>query len=386
MKNYISLGLIVLLLSSCSATYYVKHAKYEKAFEKAIVKLHKNPEHEKSILALRSAYNHILKKQYDRIAYLKAQKRDDLWSDIFHIYNHLKYLQEQLESVLPLRLHGKEVSFPHTDYDKEMISAKKIAADFYVRHGKQMLAKGDRFSARKAYEDFQQLKKFFPNFKNVDELLQKAYQQGLTNVLIDIDNRSFYNLSPAFLESLLPRDYEQLNGKWQSWHEIPQQDNDDYEVRISIEKIVLSPGLVKEKEYTETKEVDDGWEYELDENGNVKKDSLGNDIKVPKTKVLEALVKEYTRRREGHSKVEITFYALPSGQRLKKVPANIVFFFENQYATLSGDLKAASDRTRELMQQSPLPFPSDQDMLDISAEPLQKRIEDLLEDHRYLLK
>ncbi len=337
-------------------------------------------------MALQSAYNHILKSKYDRIAYLKAQKRDDLWSDIFHIYNHLKYLQEQLESVLPLRLHGKELVFPHTDYDQEMVAAKKKAADFYVKHGKLMLAKGDRFSAREAYKDFQELKKFFPHYKNVDELLEQAYQQGLTRVLIDIDNQSFYNLSPVFLESLLPRDYERLNGKWQMWHESPQQDNDDYEVRVSIEKIDLSPGLVKEKSYSETKEVEDGWEYELDANGNIKKDSLGNDIKVPKTKILEALVNEYTQRREGHSKVEITFFALSSGRRIKKIPAHISFFFENQYATVSGDLEAASDRTRQLMQQAPVPFPTDRDMLDISVEPLQKRIEDLLESNRYLLK
>jgi hypothetical protein len=363
----------------------MKHGKYEKAFEAAVKKLRKNSSHEKSVIALKDSYNYILTKKYDRIKYLKAQKRDDVWDEIFHIYNRLKFLQEELQTVTPLYLNGKTIDFPYTDYDHEMVVAKKKAADFYASHGKQMLAKGDRFSARKAYKDFTDLKNFFPNYKNVDELLGEAYLKGLSNIVVKVENHSLYNLDKTFTEALLPRNFDKLGDKWQQWHNPPEESFDNFEVRISIENIEISQGLEKEKEYTETKEVEDGWEYELDANGNVKKDSLGNDIKIPKVVILEAIVKKVIQRREGYTHVEITFSDLSTNRRIKKVPANISFFFENRFATVNGDIEAVSKETRKLMRQGPLPFPSDIDMLELSKEPLQRRIENILSDNRQIV-
>lgn len=385
MKKIVYLLILSVLISSCTATYYVKKGKYEKAFEKSIDKLRKKPTHEKSILALQKSYHQILKTKNDRITYLKKQNRDDVYSEIFDHYNRLKYLQEELETVLPLRLRGRNIDFPHTDYDDVMIKAKKKAADFYFNHGNQMLDKGDKFSARIAHRDFTDLKNFFPNYKNIDALLEEALQKGTSHVVIELENKTFFRLSKNFMKDLLPRNIAQLNKDWQSWHEAPQKSFDDYEVKISVVDISLSPGLEKENNFTEVKEVEEGWEYDLDANGNVKKDSLGNDIKIPKIVELTAYVKEFLQRREGHTHVEILFYDLQTNQRIKKVPADIVFFFENRFATVSGDIEAASKETRRLMRNRPMPFPSDADMLELSKEPLRDRIEDLIRQNQKVI-
>ncbi len=385
MKRIIYLLILSIFIGSCTATYYVKKGNYEKAFEKSIKKLRKKHTHEKSILALKKSYHQILKTTNDRISYLKKQNRDDVYSEIFDHYNHLKYLQEELETVLPLRLNGRNIDFPHTDYDDQMIKAKKKAADFYFNHGNQMLEKGDKFSARIAYKDFTDLKNFFPNYKNIDALLEEALQQGTSHVVIELENKTFFRLSDNFMNDLLPRNLSKLNKDWQNWHESPRKSFDDYEVKISLVDISLSPGLEKENNYTELKEIEDGWEYELDEDGNVKKDSLGNDIKVPKIVELKAYVKEFLQRREGHTHVEILFYDLQTNQRIKKIPADVVFFFENRFATVSGDLEAASKATRRLMRNRPIPFPSDVDMLELSKEPLRERVEDLIRQNRKVI-
>ena len=44
---------------------------------------------------------------------------------------------------------------------------------------------------------------------------------------------------------------------------------------MRLTNIEVSPEQIKEREYEDTKEIEDGFEYVLDGNGNVAKDSSG---------------------------------------------------------------------------------------------------------------
>lgn len=75
-----------------------------------------------------------------------------------------------------------------------------------------------------------------------------------------------------------------MNRKWYKFYTTEDNANVefDYQVNINIKEIAITPEKEKEREYTETALVKDGFEYVRDERGNVKKDSLGNDIKKKK--------------------------------------------------------------------------------------------------------
>ena len=65
-----------------------------------------------------------------------------------------------------------------------------------------------------------------------------------------------------------------------------------YNTNNLLSKFQELPEEVKENNYSETKEIEDGFDYELDANGNVKKDTAGNDIKIIKYKTIRCNVKE----------------------------------------------------------------------------------------------
>lgn len=70
------------------------------------------------------------------------------------------------------------------------------------------------------------------------------------------------------------------------------RNNYDYEIKLCIIDIVISFEVVREREYVDSCNIQDGFEYVLDECGNVVKDLLGNDIIVFCEVIIEVWVLE----------------------------------------------------------------------------------------------
>ena len=69
----------------------------------------------------------------------------------------------------------------------------------------------------------------------------------------------------------------------------------DYEVVLKIEDVRFDREREVVNNYVRQKEIQDGYRYVLDANGNVVKDSLGNDIKEPNYVIISANVTEVER-------------------------------------------------------------------------------------------
>src|SRR5258705_13880727 len=91
--------------------------------------------------------------------------------------------------------------------------------------------------------------------------------------------------------------------------------------------------------YTDKKTISDGWKYEYDSHGNVKKDSLGNDIKKPKYKTITCIITEYTEQKSSTITGSIDFYRT-GNSLLYSYPFDVHEIFEHKWATANGDLKA----------------------------------------------
>ena len=126
-----------------------------------------------------------------------------------------------------------------------------------------------------------------------------------------------------------------MNKQWIEYHSRPNTNvYYDYDVIINFEELNLSPNSEKIKEYQETKVIPDGFEYVLDQNGNVKKDTLGNDIKIPKTKTIVANIREAIYHKEGFIRGNVNYFNNANGSLIKAVPFSEQLIYHYEFAKI----------------------------------------------------
>ncbi len=159
----------------------------------------------------------------------------------------------------------------------------------------------------------------------------------------------------------------------------------DYTILLSLKNIEVSPELVKEKEYEESVEVEDGFQYVLDEKGNVKKDTSGMDIKIPKTKLLRCKVKETIISKSAIVRGTIDFYDNRSNQLIKTETITFQSDFHHSWANAFGELKALTQKTRNKLKNKRIPFPSDLQMIYDTNEDLKQVTKQIISRNRNML-
>ncbi|MBN2521300.1 MAG: hypothetical protein JXB17_12380 [Bacteroidales bacterium] len=387
-KYLFYLSLSVLILSSCSSSQkLLQKGQYDNAIKKAVKKLKKKPESEKDITALDKAYKLANERDTERIKYLQTEGRADRWDEIFKIYSNLKYRQNLVRTVLPLNLNGRVINYEFIDYDKKIVEAKSNAAEYYYVHGKKLMNENKLDSYRQAYYEFQKVKEYMGDYSDINQLLDEAKYKGTSRVIINIYNDTHLKLPQEYLNDLVSFSTSGLNSEWVEYHtKILNEDiYYNYLIKVSLKSIAVSPDIVKEKDYVIKTEVEDGWEYVLDNQGNVMKDTSGNDIKVKKYKTLQCTVIEKLQQKSAKVSGKIEFYSNDPKSLLKSVPIATETFFEHLSARAIGDIEALDTEKKKLIQRKPLPFPNDIDMILQTTENLRHAIRDAIRNNRNLV-
>ena len=384
MKNLALILIFAGLILGCSSTHYLNKGMYDKAIGKSVKKLKNNPSKIKEINVLKQAYSNANQKDNDRIEFLRKTGQPDIWDEIFNIYNNLKN-REDLVKVLPENILSA-IDYKYINYDDEIISAKRKAAEFFYAHAMDLLKKKDKNSAREAYSDLLKVKGYYKDYKDVDSQIQIALFQGTTNVLFKIQNQTGIPFHPNFEEELLKISLSDLNGQWLNFDNKPNPGIDyDYNIFLNIKLIDVSPEQVNTNNWMETKEVQDGWQYVYDKRGNVMKDSSGNDIKVPKYKTISCKVSETVLHKSSIISGFMDFYDNNTKQLIKSEPITAETYFDNVFTQAVGDFDALKPETIQKVKNSqPIPFPSDVDMI-FKANAMMKDIaKDIIYNHKYI--
>ena len=125
-------------------------------------------------------------------------------------------------------------------------------------------------------------------------------------------------------------------------------------------------------------EVVDGWGYVLDENGNVAKDSLGNDIKQDKIVTVRARFFEIQQVKSTQVIGKVVFTDLKLNQILESFPIDSEFIFENFYGRVNGDRRALNEDDIQLLGNRAVPFPSNEQMVFDTGEDLKLKLKDII--------
>lgn len=387
MNKFIVIALSIIIATSCGTSKKLyQRGQYDQALRKSVKKLRGNPENTKEISILEKAFGSANEANNNRIKYLKTEGKPDSWDEIFTNYSYLKDRQELVRTVLPLKNENRVVDFPKIDYDNEIVEAKKNAAEYFYVHAKKLLETNDRFKARDAYFELKKVKEYFNTYQDVDKYSEQARYAGITKVLLKFDNNTIIKLPFEYGKELLNFDIARLNSEWVNYYIKNDNINFDNIIKINLKIIDISPEKLKEKESIQTKTIQDGTEYQLDQHNNVVKDSLGNPIKIPRMVNISCKVMETLQQKAAHLDGQIEFYDNSGKSLITSKPIASDFFFENRVINANGDLRALDSETAKLIGKPPMPFPNDIQMIMGATDIFKKVMIDALIENKYIIK
>lgn len=360
--NFFIIVLILLCLTACSSSqYYLKQGNYDASIHAAVKKLLRKPTAQKDIKALEMAYNAEKNAIFNSIEQLRLEGQPSSWVSIFKLYDRLDMYQKKVQPLLPLFLKKefRNANIPITKINQELAETKMKASNFLFANGVKLMEQNNKNAAREAYYNFRQVKELTPDFENIDHRLSEAYNVGQNHILIRYYNESHLIMPQAFMANLMLYDERILNSEWAKF---TKEERDsvqfNYFVDVIIQNIQISPEQLRESQYTDTKEVEDGFRYVLDNSGNVKKDSNGNDVKEQKYKTISAVVTQTSQRKAG-SLLGTVIYANAKGSPIKSFPFREDLMFQNNFAGFQGSREALSAESLKKIGGIFLPFPSD---------------------------
>ncbi|MCB0643552.1 MAG: hypothetical protein KDC44_18020, partial [Phaeodactylibacter sp.] len=326
-------GMLIVNFFACTAPVkLVETGNYDEAIDVAIKRLvgkKKKPEY---VQSLEEAFSKAMYQDMRLIDNLKAENRGENWEQIYRIYDGIDARQQKIEPLLPLiDENGYEAQFKFIRVASLQQEAKEETADYYYQKGSlfmQDARKGDKLAARNAYSSFTSIDQYYGDYRDTRQLKEEAHNLGVTHILIKTSNASLASLPPSFERVLLDFSVSDLNTVWKQYHTTPQAGTPfDYTILVKLTEIGLGPEVTNQREYVDHKEIEEGFEYVLDENGNVMKDSLGNDIKIPKKVSIKATAFEtFQQKVAGVSgRIEYIDNATNNMMRAENIAVDAVF-------------------------------------------------------------
>jgi hypothetical protein len=390
MKLLAGFCLSMLILASCSSPEkLLRQGNYDALIEKSVKSLLKNPDKEEDASLLDKAYKLANDRDLDRIKYLKMEGNPNTWDEVLSLYDRLKYRQSSVKRVLPMQLNGRSITYPVVDYDAEIVTSKRKAAEYFYTNGRKLMENKDKQSYRQACNELTRAKEYSGGtYPNLDQMINEARYLGTSRVLISVENRTILNLPPEFMDGLIAVNANEINSQWVEYYtrKLDTEITYDYFVDIILQSIEVSPDLVRDKDYIEKKTIEDGFNYALDAKGNVMKDTAGNDIKIKKYKEIQCTVIESIQQKDCNIRGEIEFMAANPQSLLKKQPIAAGTHFEHVSARAIGDLNALSPEKKQLVVLEPVPFPDDISMIIDCTEALKRSINEALNYNRNTLQ
>lgn len=383
MKKLLILLIAITTLISCSSSSKkLENGNYDAALKKSAKKIQKNPGKFEEVNTFNAAYKAAYNKDNAEINRLKQQGNPANWSKIYQIYSRMKGRQDLANSLPPVGLEYQEIN-----YEPEILTAKNNATEYAYAKGDELMAKNDRIEARKAYNKYREAKSYIADFKDVDQKIELAKKAGITNVFFRIEDNAEMLVPQQMMQEIQNVDVNDLDKGWINYDSyIDTTTLYHYSVILSVKLIEVTPDNVAKTHTIEKKEVPDGFDYVLDANGNVKKDSLGNDIKIPKYKTIQCNITRYHQTKSARIAGDLEYYDNATDKLMKTDPIVSESLFENRYTLPLGNIDALSPQTQQELNTKPMPYPYPDALVLQAGEIMKAMTKEILVKNKEFLK
>ncbi|MCF8352038.1 MAG: hypothetical protein K9H15_12780 [Bacteroidales bacterium] len=386
MKKLIPVLLSVIILSSCaSITKNMQRGNYDQVIHKTTKKLIRKPK-VKDAEAMDRAYVLANERDLERVTFLEREDNPDYYDELFARYASLKERQRKVRTVTPLTINGKTYSYEYVDYDAKIIESKNKAAEEFYTNGKKLmnlaLSKAD---FREAYYQLQRADEYGGHkFPDIEVLIHEARLNGISRVIVVPENRDPHIGIPQIdLEHLVALDTRGLKqDDWTEYHfkHVDRNMEYDYEMFVRVLSIEISDNIEKESKQDYKRKSTTEFDYALDNNGNVMKDTAGNDIKIYKDVAATMIKKERIKTCDIRGEVEILSIAGEPRGSIAKVPFSASSKFENLSYDLIGNPEAVDVGTMNLTKQKAEPFPTEAVMVKQCIDAAKPTVQEIILD------
>ena len=284
--------------------------------------------------------------------------------EVLSLAYEVKRRQQKLEPLLPLvsDKEGYQATFQFVKIEEIIDDIEQKLYSRYIQYGKDLILTartGNKDDARQAYTFFKKALRI-QDYPSLEKYIDTAYYYGKTRIWVDITNVSGDWIG-QYIDDYLNLDIRSMNSFWTEFTLDPDRDI-DYKVETVIHSVDISPERSSERIYEDRKEIEDGFEYVLDENGNVLKDSTGNDVKTPRKIWIAAEVLEVLQEKDLYIRGSVDVFDV-EGRLVDTRPFEVYEEFEHHSSTFRGDRRALSSKSKRKIGNSPIPFPDDRQML-----------------------
>lgn len=391
MKKILLYTLALTLLLACSTSKKIEKSlsigNYDLAISDAISKLRTNKDKRgkaEFIVMLHEAYNKATERDLSNIDFLKKDNNPENYINIYDSYVGLDNRQERIKPLLPLYVNSKEVRFNFNNYNSDIIKYKNNASQQLYNNAKTLLTSNSKLDYRTAYQYLKDIEDINPNYKDVRDLMEMAHNKGTDFVLVNMINDT-NKVIPTRLETdLLNFSSYGLNNFWAVYHSTPDDKiTYDYNMRVNLRDINVSPEQIKERQVIKEKQVVDGKKNLLDERGQVVKDTLGNTIQVDNLKSVRCEYYEFTQFKATQVTGKVEFVDLNTNQLVEAFPVSSEFIFEHIYATSSGDRRALDTSLIPFLERRAVPFPTEEQMIYDTGEDLKLQLKNIINSYTF---
>ena len=392
MKQLLLYFTIIATFASCSGKKQVAKAlysgNYDQAMQEAIQRLRTNKDSKRKqdyVLMLRDAFYKAVDRDLSDVKRLKQDTNPENYRHLYEIFVDLNQRQNDIKPLLPLYVDGKKVDFKFNDYNASIVKYKEKTSDYLYEQGLDLLESDDKAKIREAHALYSYIENINPNYDKTRELMEEAHFRGTDHIIVTVVNQTNQIIPQRLEMELLDFNTYGLDQFWTQYHSNisgPQDFKYDLGMQLQLKQILVSPEQVDRREILREQRIKDGWEYKKDRNGNVMKDSLGNDIKIDIFKTVRARFFEVEQRKSSQIVAEAVYMNLNTKEIMDNFPIDSGFDFINIYGTLRGDKRALTDDDRRLLRNRQLPFPSNEQMVYDTGEDLKAKLKAVLSRYR----
>jgi len=380
--SIIIIGLTLIMVSCRSVEKMIDQGDFDDALLKSVRKLSgKKDLREKYVLAIEEAFQKAVNRD---MAFIKDRFESDRSQDCYQVIERLRKIEKRqsvLEPLLPfVSDKGRKANFTFVQTGDLKHTAIKNFQSYTLRDGEILMKSarlGHRADARKAYSIFNKLWEFSTDYENGRTLQNEAEELGISHVQVNFENATFSQIPPYLMNDLLALRFQ--DEMWIRYYFNDEIQLPDREITVVLQNLDLGPDRIHEQSRIEEKEIQDGFEYQLDQNGNVQKDSLGNDIKIPVYKRIKARVVQTQQLKIGIVSGYLLNQNHLTGQR-DQIPFDSEVQFEHFYSNFKGDRRALSTKSKKYLGIHPLPFPTNHDMIAELINTLKPILSDRIKD------
>ena len=373
MVKRILISSLLLISFGCSPIKKINNnvvsGEFDKAINKTISELKKIKNKKKKIqyeLILKDIYNRAAVNSKDKISRFKKDGNPEFFDDIYFEYDKLIKRQNKLKN-----LSSERLNFNFENYDSELINFRYKTSDYFLKISNSFISNDNKFDYRKAYNYLTVIESINPNYLDTRSLIKLCLVKGKDYILLNVLNESKSVLFEDLEKDILNIKGYDLNSTWKSFF----TKNDSFEgtydfyIDLAFKSFIISPERLAQKEGFSEKNIDD--------EGNVMKDSLGNDIKVDKLIKISVKSIESIQSKSAKVLAEIRFIDKKKNV-IEKFPLESEFWFRNRFLEYDGDKRVLTKEQIKLSKNRFMPFPPDEVLIFNNSENIKRKMKRII--------